>query len=279
MHNTDLPAPAASPDSTVRVAAFFDLDKTIIATSSAFAFGREFLNNGLISPTEAFHISIAKASYMLMGQSSEQMDATRDQLANMVAGWNVEMVREIAAETIHTVVTPAVYAEARQLIEQHRQAGHEVVIISASEKILVELIAAELGVKHVVATELAVADGCYTGEIIHYLKGPAKAAAMKRLAQERGFDLAASYAYSDSATDIPMLALVGNPVAVNPERSLRKHAVAQGWRVLSFRHPVPLTGMPGAREVGIGASVAAGVAALVAGGWWLANKSYPHASP
>ena len=81
--------------SASRVAAFFDLDKTIIATSSAFAFGREFMNNGLITPVEALQLSMAKAMYMFAGHTSDQMDSTRDQLATMVAGWDVEQVRTI----------------------------------------------------------------------------------------------------------------------------------------------------------------------------------------
>lgn len=265
------PAPSRG-DASTRVGAFFDLDKTIIATSSAYAFGREFLHNGLITPTEALQLSLAKTSYMFAGQSSEQMDATRDQLMSMVAGWSVEQVRDIAKDTLHNVVTPAIYAEARDLIAQHQKAGHEVVIISASARILVELIAQELGVEHVVATDLETTDGRFTGNVLYYCKGPAKAAAIATLARDRHIDLSASFAYSDSATDIPMLEGVGHPVAVNPDRAMKKHALEHGWAIESFRNPVPLFTMPNAKEVGIGASVLAGVAALIAGGIWLARN-------
>ena len=256
---------------SARVGAFFDLDKTIIATSSAYAFGREFLHNGLISPSEALQLSLAKASYMFAGQSSQQMDGTRDQLMSMIAGWSEEQVRDIAKDTLHNVVTPTIYAEARDLIEKHKQAGHQVVIISASARILVELIAAELGVDHVVATELETRDGHFTGEVLYYCKGATKAAAVAELASDYGIDLSASFAYSDSATDIPMLERVGHPVAVNPDRAMKKHALEHGWAMSSFRNPVPLFTMPNAKEVGIGASVVAGVAALIAGGIWLAR--------
>lgn len=251
-----------TPPSTPRVAAFFDLDKTIIATSSAYAFGREFMNNGLITHTEALQLSLAKASYMLAGHSSEHMDAARDQLAAMVAGWSVQEVHDIAVETMHTVVTPAVYAEARELIAAHREAGHAVVIISASASVLVRPIAEALGIEHVVATELAEEDGRFTGEILHYCKGPAKAEALAEMARKLGVDPGASFAYSDSATDIPMLAAVGNPVAVNPDRALRKHAMSSGWEIRTFKNPEPLIQMPNAREVGIGAGVIAGITAL-----------------
>ena len=88
-----------------KVAAFFDLDKTIIAMSSTYAYGREFMNSGLISPVEALQLSLAQATYMLAGHTSEQMDNTRDQLTAMVSGWDVQQVRSIAEETMHTVVT------------------------------------------------------------------------------------------------------------------------------------------------------------------------------
>lgn len=260
-----------TPAAPARVAAFFDLDKTIIATSSAYAFGKEFMHNGLITPAEALQISLTKATYMVVGQTSEQMDSSRDQLAAMVAGWSVAEVDAIVRDTMHSVVTPAIYAEARELIDAHRAAGHDVVIISASAATLVQPIAEELGVEFVVATELEEVDGRFTGEILHYNKGEAKARALEAIAAEHGVDLSQSFAYSDSATDIPMLEMVGNPVAVNPDRAMKKKALEEGWDIRSFRDPVPLFTLPGAKEMGIGASVIAGVAVAIAG-FWLAAK-------
>ena len=248
------------------VAAFFDLDKTIIATSSAFAFGKEFFNSGMITRQEAVDLYLSKASYMWVGQSSEKMDTTRDSLAQMVAGWPVDEVQRITTETMHTVVTPAIYAEARELIAHHQAAGHDVIIISASAAILVEPIARELGVDTVVATELEIEDGKLTGTITRYLKGDAKAQAVEQFAADNGYNLGASYAYSDSATDIPMLKLVGNPIAVNPDRALRKHAIHHGWEILTFKNPEPLIQLPNAREVGIGASVVAGATLIALAG-------------
>ena len=252
-----------------RTAAFFDLDKTIIATSSAYAFGREFLHNGLISPAEALQLSLAKASYMFSGLSSEGMDTTRDQLTAMVTGWSVDEVRSIARETMHHVVTPSIYAEARELIRAHRAAGHHVVIVSASAAVLVDIIAEELGVEHVIATELAEEDGRFTGEVLFYCKGQNKAVALERTAAAEDIDLRTSYAYSDSATDIPMLEKVSHPVAVNPDRQLKRHALAHEWEIRSFKDPVPLLPAPTAKEIGIGASVLAGTAAVIGAGLWL----------
>lgn len=262
---------ARGPDSG-RVAAFFDLDKTIIATSSAFAFGRGFLDSGMISRSEALELFLTKTSYMLNGQSSNKMDATRDRLADMVAGWPVADVRRVVADTMNTVVTPAIYSEARELIDWHREQGHDVVILSASASLLVEPIAEELGIDRVVATEVEVVDGTLTGEITRYLKGEQKAEAMRELVEKRGYDLAASYAYSDSLTDVPMLSLVGHPVAVNPERGLKKHAAEHGWDTRIFKNPEPLFDPPGAKEIGIGAGVVVTVTALTAFGIWLAQR-------
>ena len=254
------------------MAAFFDLDKTIIATSSAFAFGRGFLDNGMITRGEALELFLTKTSYMFNGQSSSKMDATRDRLADMVAGWPVADVRRVVAETMNTVVTPAIYREARELIDWHREQDHDIVILSASASLLVEPIAKELGINHIVATEVEIEDGKLTGKITRYLKGEEKAKAMRELVEKRNYDLAASYAYSDSLTDVPMLALVGHPVAVNPERGLRKHALEHGWETRSFKNPEPLFDPPGAKEIGIGAGVVVTVTALTAFGIWLAQR-------
>lgn len=255
-----------------RVAAFFDLDKTIIATSSAFAFGRGFLDSGMITRTEAFELFLTKTSYMLNGQSSSKMDATRDRLADMVAGWPVANVRTVVADTMNTVVTPAIYREARELIEWHRERGHDIVILSASASLLVEPIAEELGIDTIVATEVEVIDGKLTGAITRYLKGEQKAEAIRELVDKRGYDLASSYAYSDSVTDVPMLSLVGHPVAVNPERGLKKYATENGWEMRSFKNPEPLFNPPGAKEIGIGAGVVVTVTALTGFGIWLAQR-------
>lgn len=255
-----------------RAVAFFDLDKTIIATSSAFAYGKEFLNSGLITPVEALQMSMAKATYMFSGHSSEQMDSTRDQLAAMVTGWEVEQVKEIAQQTMEVVVAPTIYAEARDLIKDHQLKGHDVVIISASARELVEPIARELGISTVVATELASKDGKYTGEVTFYCKGAAKAQAIEDLAQQRGYNLDRSYAYSDSATDIPMLEAVAHPVVINPDRALRRIATERGWECRIFKNPVPLFQMPTGKEIGISTGVVAAVAAVTAGGMWLAKK-------
>ncbi|QAU53293.1 Phosphoserine phosphatase [Corynebacterium pelargi] len=263
--NTDT---AATP--SPRIAALFDLDKTIIATSSALAYGKEFLQSGLISPADALQMSVSKASYMLGGHNAQQLDATRDKLSKLIIGWEEAQIREIASETMHSIIRPTIYSEARALIEEHKAQGHEVVIISASAKILVEPIARELGIEHVIASELEVVEGKFTGELLFYCKGEAKAEALAARAQARHYDLSRCFAYSDSVTDVPMLQAVGHPVVVNPDRQLRKIATDRGWKIRSFDNPVPLFSMPTKREM----TISTGLAAVVAGiaGWWWAYR-------
>ncbi|SQG63859.1 phosphatase [Corynebacterium renale] len=254
------------------VVAFFDLDKTIIHASSAHAFGKDFISHGVVSAKEALILSIAQTGYMISGASAETMANTRDQLAGLIAGKSVADVQAIAQETIHNTVIPTIYAEARDLIAFHQDAGHDVVIISASATDLVKPIAHELGVRDVVATELEVRDGKYTGEVLFFNKGDKKAEAITALADERGYNLNASFAYSDAATDIPMLELVGNPVAVNPDRPLKKHALDNGWEIRTFKNPEPLFSAAAVKEVGIGTGVVAGIAAVTAGALWWAGR-------
>ncbi|AZA10174.1 Phosphoserine phosphatase [Corynebacterium pseudopelargi] len=256
-----------TPAQQHRIAALFDLDKTIIATSSALAYGKEFLQSGLISPSEALQMSMTKASYMLGGHNAQQLDATRDKLSKLIVGWDQAQIQAIASETMHSIICPTIYAEARALIEQHKAKGHEVVIISASAKILVEPIAQELGIEHVIASELEVKDGKFTGELLFYCKGEAKAKALAARAATRGYDLSRCFAYSDSISDVPMLEAVGHPVVVNPDRQLRKIAAERGWQMMSFDNPVPLFTMPSKRDMTISTGLAAAVAGI-AGLWW-----------
>src|SRR5690606_17799729 len=143
-------------------------------------------------------------------------------------------------ETLHLHIEPTVYAEAVALIEEHHAAGEDVVIVSASGSEVVEPIAALLGADHVVATQMEVADGRYTGEIAFYAYGENKATAVRELAEKQGYDLTACTAYSDSVTDTPMLEAVGTAFVVNPDRSLRKLAAERGWGTLTFVRPVAL---------------------------------------
>ncbi len=228
------------PPISGRPAAFFDLDKTIIARSSALAFSRPFYEGGLINRRSVLRSGYAQFVYLVGGADHDQMERMRRYLSEQAAGWHVQTVKDIVAETLHHIVDPLVYDEAVNLIEQHHLAGHDVVIVSTSGLEVVGPIGEMLGADRVIATRMVQQDGRYTGEIEFYAYSANKAAAMIELAEQEGYDLAASYAYSDSSTDIPMLEAVGHPYAVNPDRALRKTAHERGWEILDFVRPVQL---------------------------------------
>lgn len=249
-------------------AAFFDLDRTVIAKSSALAFGRPFYRDGLIKRSDVVKAAYAQLTFRLGGADEAAMARTRDYVAQLCKGWKVEQVRQIVSEALDELINPYIYAEAGHLIEEHLAADRDVVLVSASGAEIVQPIGELLGVSDVIATRMGVADGRYTGEIEFYAAGESKAAAVREMAADRGYDLDKSYAYSDSISDLPMLTVVGHPTVVNPDRTLRRAAAERDWPVREFRHPVPLRqrlrdrrAVPvAAAAVGVGVGLAVGIA-------------------
>lgn len=240
VHRAVWVTPNVSSSLVGRPAAFFDLDKTIIATSSTLAFGRPLLHNGLINRRIVLKAAYAQLVYLIAGADATQMDRMRDYLAALCTGWDVQQVRDIVQEALYEIVRPLVYAEAKALIDQHRRSGHDVIIVSSSGEEVVRPIGEMLGVDRVIATRMVVEHGRYTGAVAFYAYGENKAHAIRELAAEHGYDLARSYAYSDSVTDLPLLEAVGHPTAVNPDRALRRIATVRGWDTVTFQRPVSL---------------------------------------
>jgi HAD superfamily hydrolase (TIGR01490 family) len=268
-------APAIGTGNPPHSAAFFDLDKTIIAKSSTLAFGRSFYQGGLINRRAVLKTAYAQFVYLVGGADHDQMERMREYLSSLCKGWDVQQVREIVAEALHDLIDPLIFEEAAELIEQHRLAGREVVLVSTSGSEVVEPIGEMLGTDTVIATRMVAVDGRYTGDIEFYAYGEHKAEAIKELAAERGYDLADCYAYSDSVTDLPMLEAVGHPCAVNPDRALRKEAFARSWPVRVFNNPVSMRSkvanmsMPSRPVL---AATAIGVGTAAAGIAWLAAR-------
>jgi HAD superfamily hydrolase (TIGR01490 family) len=256
--------PAADPP--IRTAAFFDLDKTVIAKSSTLAFSKPFFDQGLINRQAVLKSTYAQFLFLMSGADHEQMDRMRSYITTMCTGWNVEQVKSIVGETLHDIVDPLVFAEAANLIADHKLCGRDVVVVSASGEEIVAPIAKALGATHAMATRMVVEDGKYTGEVAFYCYGEGKVEAIQELAAREGYALDHCYAYSDSITDLPMLESVGHACVVNPDRALRKEAAARDWPVLTFSRPVSLRDRISAPSgAAVATSVAVGVSALAAG--------------
>jgi HAD superfamily hydrolase (TIGR01490 family) len=262
-------------DTRTRSAAFFDLDKTIIAKSSVLAFGKPFYREGLLSKRAIVRSAYAQVVFMLVGADEKKMEQVRVAMLKMIRGWNQQQVAEIVRETLDEIVTPIIYAEALDLIDLHHAAGRRVVIVSSAPEEVVRPLGEFLGVDDVIATRAEVdVEGNYTGDLELYVYGPHKGDAVRDLAARDGIDLAESYAYSDSITDEPMLRAVGHPVAVNADRDLARLARAEGWASENFVHPVRLRDrvpVPAAAP-----AIAVGGALAAAGGfatwWWLRHR-------
>jgi HAD superfamily hydrolase (TIGR01490 family) len=226
----------ASVESSGRTtAAFFDLDKTIIARSSTLAFAPTFYRHGLISRGQVCRGAVAQLSFRLSGASHGRMERIRDQVSALCRGWSADIVAQIVTDGLRQTIAPHVYAEARDLLARHQQEGHDVIIVSTSGQEIAGPIGAMLGASEVIATRLEVTDGRYTGGVDFYAYGQAKADRVRALAARRGYQLADCFAYSDSVTDLPLLELVGHPHVVNADRALRKVARARSWPELTFR--------------------------------------------
>ena len=254
-----------------QAAAFFDLDKTIIAKSSTLAFRRHMYKAGLLNRRTLLRMAVAQFFYVLFGADHSQMERVREQMMALIKGWDSHQLEEIVAETLEDVVAPLVYAEALFLIDEHHREGRRVIIVSSSPVEIVQPLARYLGIENVdnvIATRAAVdSEGLYTGELQYYAYGPTKADALHEL-EATGLDLSASYAYSDSHTDLPLLEAVGHPVAVNPDRELRRAAEENEWPIREFHLAVDLrtrlAEMPRPAPVVSGAAVATGIAAAIA---------------
>jgi len=260
--------PIQDGDAKATAAAFFDLDKTVIAKSSTLAFSRPLYKAGFLNRRALVKAGIAQVVYMMVGADHDQLERVRDQMMELTKGWEAAQIRTLVRETVDEVVAPLVFAEALAIMDDHRRNGLRVVIISASPEEVVMPLARYLGVDHVIATRSTIdAEGRYTGDMDFYAYGPGKADAINDLADKWDLDLSACYAYSDSATDIPMMEVVGHPVAVNPDKELREIAEEKGWPIEDFERPVTLrtrlATLPKPVPIISGAAVAGAVAGAI----------------
>ena len=257
-------------------AAFFDLDKTIISKSSSLALSRPMYRAGMVTRGQLVRGAYAQLVYALVGADERKMDRLKEGLLQLTKGWDRAEVERLVRDVIIDAIDPYVYQEALDLMALHRSEGRAVYIVSSSPEEVVRPLARHFGVAGVLATRARIVDGLYTGELEFYCAGEGKAEAVRSIAERVGVDLEHSYAYSDSIADLPMLEAVGHPVAVNPDKELRKQAEEREWDIRDFRRPVRLrtkivqTAAQPKTQVAAGVVAAVTAAAIVG---WLVVRS------
>jgi HAD superfamily hydrolase (TIGR01490 family) len=215
-------------------AAFFDLDRTLIAGSSAFEFGRAAYKAGLISKRQLARDARENLVFRLKGSTDASTDRIKARIGEALAGVPVRRMQRLAPAVLAGVL-PRLYPEMLEIAYAHQDEGRPIFICTAASQEMADLMALVLTFDGAVGSAIEVVDGRYTGReggAFTYREG--KATAIRELAEREGIDLERSYAYTDSESDLPMLELVGHPVAVNPDADLGRIASERGWEILRF---------------------------------------------
>ena len=243
-------------DGVRRAAAFFDLDRTLMAGSSGMHFGRAAYRGGMVGRRQLLRWGAENVRFRLRGSTDERTATVLAQVRELLGGVPELDIARLGPELLAGVL-PRIYPRMLEEVYEHQDAGRPTFIVSAAGNELVAMLARVLGMDGGIGTRYEVdAGGVLTGRIEEpFIYGEGKVIAMERFATDHGLDLAASWAYSDSASDLPMLRAVGNPVAVNPDEELAAVAREEGWRVMRFERL--------GRRLAIGA---AALTALAAGG-------------
>jgi HAD superfamily hydrolase (TIGR01490 family) len=254
----------------VRAAAFFDLDKTLMEGSSAFHFARASYKAGQLSRRQLARDVRDNIRFRLKGSTDEATDALRERVYEAIAGRRVVDLARLTPEILSGIL-PRVYPQMLEVAYRHQDAGRPVYIVTAASQEIAELLAHVLVFDGGIGARSEVRDGVYTGRPdgpFTYREG--KAEAIREVAQREGFDLGDSWAYSDSESDLPMLLVVGHPVAVNPDAELARIAREEGWEIMRFdRLGRRLRLMGGAAAIGL----------LGMGGGYLGPRIWRRARP
>lgn len=219
----------------MKPAAFFDLDRTLMAGSSAMHFGRAAFRSGMVSRRQILTWGMDHVRFRLRGSTDESTQALLAVVKDLLEGVPEKEVARMAPDLLAGIL-PRIYPQMMDEVHLHQDTGRPALIVSAASNPLVGLLAQVLGFEGGIGTRYEVAaDGTLTGEIEEpFIYGEGKVEAMREFADEHGIDLEDCWAYSDSASDLPMLRAVGNPVAVNPDLELREVAEREGWRIMRF---------------------------------------------
>jgi HAD superfamily hydrolase (TIGR01490 family) len=217
-----------------RGAAFFDLDKTLMEGSSAIHFARAAYRAGMMSRRRLAADAWANVRFRLEGASDEATAALRERVLDGLAGVPVRELARLGPDVLGGIL-PRIYPTVLQAAYSHQDAGRPAYIVTAASQELADLLARVLVLDGAIGTRSEVKNGVYTGAPEGpFVYGEGKAAAMREMAEGEGIDLAESWAYSDSASDLPMLRTVGHPVVVNPDANLARIARDEGWEIMRF---------------------------------------------
>ena len=217
-----------------QAAAFFDLDRTLVAGSSGIYWARAAVDAGIVTRRQMVRLLGANLSFRLRGSTDESTDAILERLTQLGAGRDAIELRRMMPEVLAGVL-PRLYPQMLQIAYDHQDAGRKVYIATASSQIVAEMLSDVLGFDGGIGAVPEIVGGKMTGrdvDVFPYRDG--KAQRVTELAEREQIDLAASYGYSDSESDLPMLRLVGHPVAVNPDNELEAIAAEEGWEVMRF---------------------------------------------
>jgi HAD superfamily hydrolase (TIGR01490 family) len=250
-----------APDPTA--AAFFDVDNTMMQGASIYYLARGMAARKYFTTGDLVRFGAQQLKFRIMAaEDPAHVSKARDTALAFVADWRVEDLERLSEEIFDELMADRIWAGSRALAQQHLDAGQRVWLVTAAPVELGRVIASRLGLTGAIGTVAEVENGVYTGRLVgDMMHGPAKAEAIEALARVEGLDLSRCSAYSDSVNDKPMLSLVGNAVAVNPDSALLREARERGWEIRDFR-----TGRKAAKvavPATLGTAVAAG--ALVAG--------------
>ena len=218
-------------------AAFFDVDNTMIRGASIYFFGKGMASRGLVTTGDLVRFGWQQLRFRIRGKEDLAAVAeAREKALSLVAGKSVADIVAFGEEIYDELMAERIWSGTRALAQQHVDLGQRVFLVTATPVELARIIAHRLGLTGALGTVAEVEDGCYTGRLVGTpLHGPAKAEAVRALAQLEGLDLSRCTAYSDSVNDIPMLSAVGHAVAINPDSGLRAAAREQGWDIRDFR--------------------------------------------
>lgn len=242
-------------------AAFFDVDNTIMQGASIFHMALGLYRRDFFTTREIAGAAWKQAYFRIAGvEDPEHVADARNSALSFIAGHTVAEVEQMAEEIFDEAMAHRIWPGTRALAQLHLDEGQRVWLVTAAPVEIANIIARRLGLTGALGTVAEREDGVYTGKLVgDLLHGPAKAEAVKALAVREGLDLARCSAYSDSSNDLPMLSLVGDPVAINPDAHLRSHAKAQGWRIRDYR-----TGRKAARAGLVAAAIGGAITGAVA---------------